>query len=53
MAALRGKFEMEQADLASAIREYRARQARQIDELSDMADSRRADRKPADRGSET
>ena len=50
LASLRGKFEMEQADLASAISQHRMRQARDTDERRDMARSRRADRKPADRG---
>ena len=43
LAALRGKFETEQADLASAISQHRARQQRLRDDQSDMAKSRRAD----------
>jgi circadian clock protein KaiC len=49
LTALRGKFEIEQADLASAIGEHRARQKRLRDDRVDMAKSRRADNGPAER----
>jgi circadian clock protein KaiC len=49
LAALRGKFEVEQADLASAISQHRARQERVSDDRTNMAKSRRADNGPAER----
>jgi circadian clock protein KaiC len=49
LAALRVKFETEQADLVSAISEHRARQKRLSDDRMDMAKSRRADNEPAER----
>lgn len=50
LASLRGKFEAERADLASAIAQYRGRQARERDARRDMAKSRQADQKPAEQG---
>lgn len=50
LASLRGKFEAERADLASAIAQYRGRQARERDARRDMAKSRQADWKPAEQG---
>jgi circadian clock protein KaiC len=49
LVALRGKFEVEQADLASAIGQHRARQKRITDDRDDMARSRRADNGSAER----
>ena len=49
LTALRGKFEVEQAELASAIGQHRARQKRLRDDRVDMAKSRRADNEPAER----
>jgi circadian clock protein KaiC len=49
LAALRGKFEIEQADLASGISQYRARQKRLSDDRDDMGKSRRADNGSAER----
>src|SRR5262249_44265953 len=49
LAALRGKFEVEQADLATAISQHRARQTRLTDDQADMARSRRADNGSAER----
>ena len=49
MAALRGKFEIEQADLASGISQSWAREKRLRDDRDDMAKSRRADNGPAER----
>ena len=48
LAALRDKFEIEQADLASAISQHRARQKR-LSDRTDMARSRRADNGSAER----
>jgi circadian clock protein KaiC len=50
LASVRGKFEAERADLASAIAQYRGRQARERDARRDMAKSRQADQKPAEQG---
>jgi circadian clock protein KaiC len=49
LAALRGKFEAEQADLASAISQHRMRRERWNDDRSDLAKSRRADNGSAER----
>jgi circadian clock protein KaiC len=50
MAALRAKFEAEQADLAIGIDEQRSRATRLVDDRSEMAESRRADRATGDNG---
>ena len=49
LAALRGKFETEQAELASAIGQHRARRKQLREDRVDMAKSRRADNGSAER----
>jgi circadian clock protein KaiC len=49
LAALRGKFETEQAELASAIGQHRARRKQLREDRVDMAKSRRADNVSAER----
>src|SRR5262247_981082 len=50
LAALRGKFEAEQADLAIGIDENRTRAARLRDDREDIAESRSADTAASDNG---
>jgi circadian clock protein KaiC len=50
LAALRAKFEAEQADLAIGIDEHRSRATRLVDDRSDIAESRGADRTSGDNG---